>query len=242
MEFNSFTWISEAISFSLQAYCVYLFRGRKSLQLLMLVLCFRNILAVATHTMPWPYYYQLYFGRIITSLLALWACGDVACYPATPKWTLRLPVAFAALLAIPYWPMNPNNGPAEMEEYRMFCLLGGFVIVGLHFAFLTAARRIATLQLLLLIALAVEMGGILVMLRIGYHPRVQMFYWWIALVVLGSIQRVCNFGQGNGSLLSDPSVPAGDRRPSTSATIDIGLRVPLHSRFPHSRVFERWSD
>src|SRR5262249_40689680 len=136
MEFDSFAWISEIVSFSLQSYCFFLFRERKSLRLLMAVLCLRNLLSVATHTMPWPYFYQLYFGRILTALIALWALADISCYPATPRWTLRLPVAFAALLAIPYSPFNPHNGPGELEQYRLFCLGLGLFILVLHTIFL----------------------------------------------------------------------------------------------------------
>src|SRR6185312_11591375 len=101
----SFTWISEFVSLSLQAYCFWIFRDKKSLRLLMAVMCMVNLTSIATHNMPWPYFYQLYFGRMLTGIIGLWVVADVACYPATPSIALRLPLAFAALLAIPYWPM-----------------------------------------------------------------------------------------------------------------------------------------
>ncbi len=175
MEFTSFSWISEAVSFSLQAYCFYLFRGRKSLQLLMLVMCLSNVASVATHTMPWAYFYQIYFGRIIIALIGLWAVADVACHPGTPKLILRLPAVFAALLAIPYWPTLAQNGPAQLEEYRVFCLWLALFILALHTIFLIAAHQSITLQLLLLGAFAVEVTGALGMLKLGYQPQVQMF-------------------------------------------------------------------
>ena len=244
MEFSAFSWISEIVSFSLQSYCFFLFRGRKSLQLLLVVLCLRNVLSIATHTMPWPYFYQLYFGRIITALIALWAVGDVACYPATPRWTLRIPVAFAALLAIPYWPTNPANGPLELEQYRLFCLGCAMFIVGIHFVFLTIARRIAVLQLLLLIALAAEASGAILMLRIGYHPRVQMFYWWVGLAALSSFastMKSAHFGRQS-------SAPAltGDHQCQSAGNVSestaVAIRLPIQSRLPRSRVFERWAN
>lgn len=233
MEFTTFAWISEVVSFSLQAYCVFLFCGRKSLQLLMVVLCLRNLLSVATHTMPWPYFYQLYFGRILTALVALWAIADVACHPATPKWTLRLPVVFAGLLAIPYWPTNPANGPGELEQYRLFCLCLGMFILAIHTIFLSVHRLSISLQLLLLVMLAVEAMGSVGMLNFGYHPQFQMFCWWIGLVALGSFSI---------SMRLPPHLaldgPPDQNASSTGATI----RLPLQSRLPHSRVFERWQN
>lgn len=242
MEFNSFSWLSEIVSFSLQAYCFLLFRGRKSLQLLMVVLCLRNLLSVATHSMPWPYFYQLYFGRILTAIIALWAVADVSCYPATPKWTMRVPVAFAALLVIPYWPTN--NGPLELEQYRLFCLCLAIFIVGIHFVFLTIARRIAVLQLLLLIALAAEASGAVLMLRIGYHPRVQMFYWWVGLAALSSFastRRSVHFGRQSAV----PDVASGHQSQSAgSESVSTAgvIRLPIQSRLPRSQVFERWAN
>lgn len=234
MEFSSFSWISELIGFSLQAYCFYLFRGRKSLQLLMVVLCVRNLVSVATHTMPWPYFYQLYFGRIITALIGLWAVADVACEPGTPKWTLRLPVAFAALLAIPYWPTLPQNGPAQLEEYRVFCLGLAVFILALHTIFLIAARQSITLQLLLTAALLAEATGALGILRLGYHPRPQMICWWVALVVLGS------FSVGMRSRPHPASTGSEDRMCVSAQSTGAVLRLPLQSRLPPSQVFERW--
>lgn len=244
MEFTSFEWISEIVSFSLQAYCFYLFRGRKSLQILMVMLCLRNLLAMATHTMPWPYFYQLYFGRILTALIALWAVGDVACYPAKPSWPLRVPVAFAALLAIPYWPMNHHNGPATLEQYRLFCLGCAMFILGIHFVFLVIARRIAVLQLLLLIALAAEASGAILMLRIGYHPRLQMFYWWVGLAALSSFastKRSVHFGLRYAA----PAVASGHQDQSggsESVSTAVAIRLPIQSRLPRSQVFERWAN
>lgn len=233
MEFNSFSWISEAISFSLQAYCFYLFRGRKSLQLLMLVLCLRNLASVATHSMPWSYFYQIYFGRIITALIGLWALADVACHPGTPKWTLRLPVAFAALLAIPYWPTLHQNGPGELEQYRVFCLCLALFILALHTIFLVVARQSIMLQLLLLAAFAVEVTGALGMLKLGYQPQVQMFCWWVSLAVLGS------FPAGMRLPIHPALSGSPDQTFGCAASTEATIRLPLQSRLPHSRIYER---
>lgn len=234
MGFTSFSWISEIVSFSLQSYCFYLFRGRKSLQLLMALMCLGNLASVATHNMPWPYFYQLYFGRIVIALVGLWAVADVACSPGTPNWPLRLPVAFAALLAIPYSPLNPENGPAELEQYRLFCLACAFFILALHTIFLVAARQGITLQLLLLVALFVEATGAAGLLRIGYHPRFQMFCWWVGLVALGSFPAAMK--------LPPHPVLSGsqDQTCGCAETTEAAIRLPLQSRLPHSRVFERW--
>lgn len=233
MEFNSFSWISEAISFSLQAYCVYLFRGRKSLQLLMVVLCLRNIVSVATHSMPWPYFYQIYFGRIITALIGLWALADVACHPGTPKWTLRLPVVFAALLAIPYWPTLSENGPAQLEQYRVFCLCLALFILALHTIFLIAARQSITLQLLLLGAFAVEVTGALGMLRLGYQPQVQMFCWWVGLAILSTFPAGMKLPP-HPALLGSQGQKFG-----CAASTEATIRLPLQSRLPNARIYER---
>lgn len=234
MVFNSFSWISEAVSFSLQAYCFYLFRGRRSLQLLMVVLCVSNVCSVATHTMPWPYFYQLYFGRIIVALIGLWAIADAACEPGTPRWTLRLPVAFAALLAVPYWPTLTENGPAQLEEYRIFCLGCALFILVLHTIFLIAARQSITLQLLLSSALLVELTGAVGMLRFGYHPRAQMFCWWLALVVLGS------FSVGMRSRFHPASPEAQAQKFGCAANTEAAIRLPLQSRLANAQVYERW--
>lgn len=233
MHFDSFAWISEAVSFSLQAYCFYLFRGRKSLQILMTFMCLMNLSSVATHTMPWPYFYQLYFGRIITALLGLWAVADVACHPATPKWTLRLPVLFAALLAIPYWPTLPQNGPAQLEQYRLFCIVLAIFILALHTMFLIAYRQSITLQLLLLAGLAAEASGAAGILKLGYHPNAQMFCWWIALICLGT------FSAGSRSLLRPASTGSADQQSGCSIATGGTIRLPLQSRLPRSRIYER---
>lgn len=232
MVFDSFSWISEFVSISFQSYCFFLFRGRKSLQLLMAVLCLKNLASIATHNMPWPYFYQLYFGRIAIALVGLWVVADVSCYPAKPNWTLRVPVAFAALLAIPYSPLNSSNGPGELDQYRLFCLGLAFFILFLHTVFLVVARQSITLQLLLLVALAVEVSGAAAMLNFGYHPRFQMFCWWVGLVALGSAQRTCNFGLTPLWSPSDPEAPARVQQSSTSACTGLELRLPLQSRLP----------
>jgi hypothetical protein len=236
MEFNSFTWISEIVSFSLQSYCFFLFKQRKSLRLLMLLLCARNIISVATHSFVAVYFYQLYFGRVVTALLALWVVADVACYPDTPKWTLRVPVAFAALLAIPYSPLNPNNGPGELEHYRLFCLALGMFILVMHIVFLAVAHQNAALPMLLLAALGVEAMGSAGMILLGYHPQVQMFCWWVGLVALGS--SAVSMRLPPDPLLPSAQVQQSDYVTSTAAAI----RLPLQSRLPHSQVFERWKN
>lgn len=232
MEFTSFSWISEFVSFTLQSYCFFLFPGRKSLRLLLIVLCLRNLVSIATHNMPWPYFYQLYFGRIIVALIALWAVADVSCYPATPKWTMRLPVAFAALLAIPYWPTNPVNGPGQLEEYRLFCIGLAIFTLALHTLFRARYRQSITLQLLLLVTLTVEALGSVGMIKFGYHPKFQMFCWWIGLVALGS------FAASKLSPLHPASL--GSQGQNGEST-EVVLRLPLQSRLPHSQVFERWT-
>lgn len=184
MTFNSFDWVSEFFSFFFQLVCIFKLNGPRSLRSFLVLSCFGNVAAVATHNHPMLYWDQLWLIRIAAILVFLWAVGDVAAIPNKASWILRLPVVGCAILAIPYWPLRPENGPAEMEMYRFFGLCMGLLILVLYLVFLVGdALR---LPIALAGCLAIEATASGAYLFLGMPQRLQMAAWWIALAFLGT--------------------------------------------------------
>lgn len=237
MPFNSFEWISLLVSFGLQSYCFVRFKQHKSFRLLLGVMCLLDLSAIATHGWPVLYWDQLWIGRIVVICLSLWATADIACYPDKPKLSLRVPVAFAALLAIPYWPLRPEASSGEMEMYRFFGLCLAMLILVLHIVFLIGTKARINLHLILLVALAAEATGAAAVILYGWQPRYQPFCWWLGLGALAAVTTDPNAVRILPLLPQGQPLGAQDR---SAGNEGICLRLPLPARFPHSRVFERW--
>lgn len=222
MTFNSFDWFSEILSFSLQLACIFKLNGPRSLRSFLVLSCFGNVAAVATHTHPLLYWDQLWLIRIAAILMFLWAVGDVASIPNRAHWILRLPVIGCAILAIPYWPMRPENGPFEMEMYRFFGLCMGLLILALYLIFLYADDP--RLPIALAGCLAIEATASGAYLFLGLPQRLQMAVWWVALAFLGTALA--------GRQSQPPAVLNGipTQRKNHATGTDELFRLPLSPR------------
>lgn len=157
----------------------------------MLVLCAGNVLAVLTRGNAALYWDQLWIVRMLAVLAFLWAVADIVSLPRKPLPALRLPALCALALAVPFWPLRPENGPAEMEMYRFFGLCLALFIVLLHLALdlmsndaAAHSRRQDSLSWRLLACLAIESTASAAVLLYGWPSRWQMLAWWTAIAFL----------------------------------------------------------
>lgn len=186
MSFTPLMWFSLAFCFCAQLLCLLKLRRPASLRALMLILCAGNVLAVLTRDNPAFYWDQLWIIRMLAVIAFLWAVADVVSMPHKPLPALRLPALGAIALAVPYWPLRPENGPAEMETYRFFGLCLALFIVLLHLALdlVLKSRRPETLAVQLLGCLTIECMASAASLVYGWPSQWQMLAWWTAIAFL----------------------------------------------------------
>jgi hypothetical protein len=185
MPFTPFMWLSEVFCFSAQLVCLLKLRRPASLRVLMLILCAGNVLSVLTRGNALLYWDQIWLCRILAVLAFLWAVADVVSLPHKPLPALRLPVLGAIALAVPCWPLRPQNGPAEMEAYRFagLCLAVFVLVLHLVLSYLSS-RRLESLAVRLLACLGAETAVSAATLLYRCPTQWQMLVWWAAIAFL----------------------------------------------------------
>lgn len=208
MSFTPFMWLSEAFCFSAQLICLLKLRRPASLRALMVILCAGNVLSVLTRGNALLYWDQLWLCRILAILAFLWAVADVVSLPHKPLPALRLPVLGAIALAVPCWPLRPENGPAEMEAYRFagLCLAVFVLVLHLALGYFAGSRRLEGLAVRLLACLGAETAVSAATLLYRWPTQWQMLVWWTAI-----------------AFLAWSAVKAGDKQ-------EVGLRLALGAR------------